>query len=423
VTSPPPAAEESACLLELHQISGLLAVKFDAVRRRWDLGTTLPVEASGTNVEATKEVGEPAPADLGFAVTGHSVWFEWEATDSGFVTVSACGGGLRRPVLGVYTGTAVDALTERAGDFASQGPDCPSFGDAVTFRAIAGVSYKVVVEGTPFFPEEELPGQGAIALRLAQTPAPANDDFADAAVLNGQTLENGICAAPATGFTWNATKEPGEPAHAGDPGGASVWYSWTAPSSADYTVTACGRFLTSLLGVYTGNSVDGLTEVASDHRSCSLLTFSASLGTRYFIAVDGAFDSASGAAAMGSISLNLYEEPAKPPTLAPTTSVPALTPLLEVAKPPANTLLRKRTLRPARAIARFHFGSSQRGSTFLCRLDRRPFSTCTSPREYRGLQPGRHVFEVAAASAYGRDPTPAVALFMLGKPKPDPGAS
>jgi hypothetical protein len=387
-----------------------------------DLGSTLPVDASGTNVEATKQAGEPAPADLGFAVTGHSVWFGWEATSSGFVTVSACGSALRRPVLGVYTGTAVSALTEVAGDFASQGPDCPSLGDAVTFRAVAGISYRIVVDGTPFFPEEDEPGQGAIALRLAQTPVPVNDDFADATVLNGERLENGIYAAPASGFTWNATKEPGEPAHAGDPGGASVWYSWTAPSSADYTVTACGRFLTSLLGVYTGNSVDGLTEVASDHRSCSFLTFPARLGTLYSIAVDGAFESASGAAAMGSISLNLYEEPAKPPTPAPT-SIPSLTPLLEVAKPPANTLLRKRILRPAGGIARFRFGSSQRGSTFLCRLDRRPYSTCTSPREYRGLQPGRHVFEVAAVSVHGRDPTPAVARFRLGKPETATGAS
>ena len=32
------------------------------------------------------------------------------------------------------------------------------------------------------------------------------------------------------GSNVGATKEPGEPDHAGDPGGASVWYTWTAPA-------------------------------------------------------------------------------------------------------------------------------------------------------------------------------------------------
>jgi len=47
----------------------------------------------------------------------------------------------------------------------------------------------------------------------------------------------------------NATKEPGEPAHAGNDGGASIWYSWTAPSTGNVTITTEGSSFDTLLGV------------------------------------------------------------------------------------------------------------------------------------------------------------------------------
>ena len=51
-------------------------------------------------------------------------------------------------------------------------------------------------------------------------PRPANNDFADAQALAGAD-------ATATGTNVDATKESGEPEHAGEVGGKSVWYSWT----------------------------------------------------------------------------------------------------------------------------------------------------------------------------------------------------
>lgn len=51
---------------------------------------------------------------------------------------------------------------------------------------------------------------------------PANDDYANTTELIG-----------GSGFVYpdnnDATKEPGEPDHAGNVGGNSVWYRWTAP--------------------------------------------------------------------------------------------------------------------------------------------------------------------------------------------------
>jgi hypothetical protein len=64
---------------------------------------------------------------------------------------------------------------------------------------------------------------------------PANDNFAAAINI---TLTNN--AAVVTGFNTNATKELGEPNHAGNMGGRSVWWKWTAPSGGMVTLTTQG---------------------------------------------------------------------------------------------------------------------------------------------------------------------------------------
>jgi Ca2+-binding RTX toxin-like protein len=61
----------------------------------------------------------------------------------------------------------------------------------------------------------------------------------------------------------------------------------------------------------------------------------------------------------------------------------------------------------------FRFSSNEAGSSFRCRIDRRPQRPCKSPRAYTvGL--GRHSFRVAAADPAGNvDRTPAVFRFRL----------
>jgi hypothetical protein len=76
--------------------------------------------------------------------------------------------------------------------------------------------------------------------------------------------------------------------------------------------------------------------------------------------------------------------------------------------PPPNTSLRKKPRRrSANRFARFTFVADQAGSTFECKLDKKPFEPCRSPLRIR-VGPGRHVFRVRAVSQDGRpDPTPA----------------
>lgn len=94
-----------------------------------------------------------------------------------------------------------------------------------------------------------------------------------------------------TGSSTRATKESGEPAHAGNTGGASVWYRWTAPRSGTLVVTTAGSGFDTLLAGYTGSAVFALSRRASNDDTGGTLQsrvqFFVSSGTTYRIAVDG----------------------------------------------------------------------------------------------------------------------------------------
>jgi CSLREA domain-containing protein len=63
---------------------------------------------------------------------------------------------------------------------------------------------------------------------------------------------------------------------------------------------------------------------------------------------------------------------------------------------------------------RFKFKSDMPGSTFQCKLDRKPFKRCASPKKYKKLKPGKHVFKVRAIDQAGDvDPTPAKRRFTI----------
>jgi glucose/arabinose dehydrogenase len=60
--------------------------------------------------------------------------------------------------------------------------------------------------------------------------------------------------------------------------------------------------------------------------------------------------------------------------------------------------------------ARFSFGSSQSGTRFACKLDKRRYRSCRSPVVYKDLKPAVHVFAVVAVDANGK-PTGGPAKF------------
>ncbi len=240
---------------------------------------------TGENTQATAEPGEPNHAGY---VGGKSVWWNWTAASSGSVTISTAGSSFDT-LLGVYTGDAVDALTPIASDTNSGG----KLTSAVRFATVAGTTYHIAIDGY-------LGANGSTVLVVTpsagQPIRPSNDNFASNVLLTGSTP---------TSLRVNdyATKEMGEPNHAGIAGGKSIWWRWTAINSGTTTISTSGSNFDTLLAVYTGSAVDALTLIAANNdfgtSTTSRVTFNATAGVTYFIVVDGNF------ASSGSVALSV----------------------------------------------------------------------------------------------------------------------
>ena len=139
--------------------------------------------------------------------------------------------------------------------------------------------------------------------------APPNDNFTNRIVLAGRSFTT-------TGSNVNATKELLEPDHADNQGGKSVWWSWTAPSTAYVSISTAGSSFDTLLSIYTGTSIARLGKIVSNDdyggNKTSLVAFEAEAGKTYQIAVDGFYDIGTGLTDSGTIVLSLAPNPKVP---------------------------------------------------------------------------------------------------------------
>ncbi|MGH9849095.1 MAG: MSCRAMM family protein, partial [Blastocatellia bacterium] len=259
---PPPANDDFVNAQEIRGLSG---------------------DASGSSIAAGKQPGEPNHAGR---AGGASVWYQWPAPSSGLFTFETTGSNFDT-LLAIYTGDSVNALTRIASNNNRFGPM-----SSVTFRAAAGAVYHIAVDGV---------GGAFGNLILNWSPPAANDDFADARPISGG-------AGSVMDDNMGATRETGEPPHAGQTGGASIWYRWTAPSAGAFTFTTLGSEINTLLAVYTGPNAGALTTIARNNddsrgRTTSIVTFNATAGVTYRISVDGF------AGVTGAITLNWFRTP------------------------------------------------------------------------------------------------------------------
>ena len=277
----------------------------DAFAAASALSGALPVGVTGSTVDATSENGEPVHAQYS---QGTSVWYSWTPSTNRRVTLDTCASQVNT-VIGVYSGSALAALSEVAS--ADDGCGKTYGGSKVTFTASAGTTYRIAVDGWTSGVAGSFPGTGEFRLALTGTDPPANDNLAAARVI-GPALPINV-----TGINAGATREPGEPFHAGFVGGTSVWYSWTPTLSGRVSIDTCGSTFDTLLAVYTE---PGLTAVASNNNGCgtaSKVSFTATAGTTYRIAVDGRDE------ATGTISLAVVDLEPRTPTVTQVTAAPS----------------------------------------------------------------------------------------------------
>ena len=247
-------------------------------------------QGSGSNSGGSKESGEPIHAGN---TGGASMWWSWTAPATGMVTFDTEGSDFDT-LLAVYTGGSVGALSLVASDDDTIGRQ-----SEVSFTAQQGVAYHIAVDGYGG-------ATGSILLNWQQgtsvdpgtedpvTVDSGSDSFFSRSAISGASGQG-------SGSNSGGSKESGEPIHAGNTGGASMWWSWTAPATGMVTFDTEGSDFDTLLAVYTGGSVGALSLVASDDDTIgrqSEVSFTAQQGVAYHIAVDGY------GGATGSILLN-----------------------------------------------------------------------------------------------------------------------
>jgi CSLREA domain-containing protein len=78
-----------------------------------------------------------------------------------------------------------------------------------------------------------------------------------------------------------------------------------------------------------------------------------------------------------------------------------------------TTILKGPKARTRARTVKFRFSASEKGAKFECRLDRKKFKPCKSPKTYKKLKPGKHVFKVRAVKGKEVDSTPAKRKFKI----------
>lgn len=226
----------------------------------------------GDNTGATAEPGEPW-LDSGGA--RGSVWYEWRCPVTGTARLYV---GRRYqdsdysnpPILLVYTGTSVSALTDV--------PEVRSNESGSSFivhcHVEAGRVYQLRVDMTTIGVGHPFHLYGSVI------GSPANDMFADRIRLEGRH-------ARFTGNVLSATPEPG------DPGDQSLWWTWTAPASGRLVWTMYNSVYTSGIwsnwrtGWYSGDSLATLVPVTQLESGLELRQFDVLAGQTYQLLVDG----------------------------------------------------------------------------------------------------------------------------------------
>lgn len=138
----------------------------DSFTTRESLGSGTSVTIQGDNTDATHEAGETTYG----GIASSSVWYDWTAPATGWVTVSSLTLTLDS-VLGVFTGSGVNALTQAGfnDDAAQPEPGYYERMSSLSFHAVAGTSYKISVSG---YEDGSITSAGAFILTLGySTPA------------------------------------------------------------------------------------------------------------------------------------------------------------------------------------------------------------------------------------------------------------
>lgn len=277
--------------------------------------TGLGGNTGGNNAAATVEAGETAGDSLPINAT---VWWRLDVSTSGLYTVNTLGSDVDTVLRAYRPGNAgavsADNLVwQKTADDISVDPR-----SELTLFAQQG-------ESLWFSVGSKYANVGQIEFNWQYTALDASQLQGDSFV---QPIALGIADPAAVRSNVGATTELGEPLHAGASNAASIWYRFTAPETGNYLFDTTGSGIDTALAIYTGDTLAGLTELASSdgtRTQTSLLTdisysaFRVNLqaGQQYAVAQAG-IDSAEGDVVLNVQRFSLNDMFESPVTIAPT---------------------------------------------------------------------------------------------------------
>jgi hypothetical protein len=205
-------------------------------------------QAEATN--ASDETGEPSHPRT---ANNRSHWWQWTAPSAGNVVIDLAGQTMDSAeldtVLNVYVGTELNRLDRvRLNDNAIGS----NFASRVSFPAAAGQVYQIVAS-----PGSGFTGNFRLSLTLSTASAQPDalvgtDDFYRRPTVTGNR-------ALGVGETTTATRQTGEPSHAGvGAAGRTLWWQWVAPANGTLvldtldSVSSEGGLFDTVLLVYSG---------------------------------------------------------------------------------------------------------------------------------------------------------------------------
>ncbi|MEM7198894.1 MAG: VCBS repeat-containing protein [Planctomycetota bacterium] len=233
--------------------------------------TAVPITGAAT-LGATFGATTSAVTGSCGAPMGNDVWYTYQSSVNGLVTLSLCptggGGSFFDTCLAVFSGTCGSLVEIACND------DFCGTASEVSFVATAGVTYYVAVGGSR--------GEsGFFALLL--TEPPGNDECDRAFPLGLGTTGGSNARSSASGVTASCGALMSD-----------VWYRHTATMDGLLTASFClgsgSANFDTVLAVFGGDDCDSLAELACNDDHCgaaSEVTFPVTAGDDYWIAVAG----------------------------------------------------------------------------------------------------------------------------------------
>jgi hypothetical protein len=314
------------------------------------------VTIEGSTAGATRQESEEEPdhyttnpPDSNLWKGDHSVWYSWTAPNSGPTAIDTCTGEIDS-ILAVYTGSVLGTLNKVTDN--NNDSACATadvYGSKVSFEAVGGTTYDIAVGDAGGARE------GGFLLKIVGAPDTTPPETQIDSGPSGTTTDH----SPSFAFS-------------SEPGATFECRLDAAPFAACASPKAYGS-LPDGAHIFEVRAIDQAMNVDPTPAS------------RSFTEVT----------------------PPKPPPGGQGGNRGG------TGQVPPDTKIGRAKINQAKDKATFKFTSDEAGSTFLCKLDGKPFRACRSPKTYRHLRPGRHRFHVEAVSNEGTDPSPASKSFRI----------